>query len=151
MSTKKQRNGARGERLVARRCSCPKCKRNKTFRQLKNGFECADLICKFCGFLAQVKAAAVNDLTQIPNYVPSAAWRPMQERLAAGIYIPLFLVLFTKTRRPSSAIYYLSPDLQELKMFRIRNPSKVKERKNPFAGYGYDFSRLKDAFVRLDK
>jgi type II restriction enzyme len=48
------------------------------------------VICDFCGYLAQVKTKA---LTKIPATLAGAAWIPQKERMDAGIYFPLFLVL----------------------------------------------------------
>ena len=74
-------------------CICPSCKRNRTLVRLPTNFKCADLICDFCGYLAQVKTATKTDISVVPNQVMGAAWGPQQERMKAGIYFPLFLVL----------------------------------------------------------
>ncbi|MGW9169666.1 hypothetical protein ACWGPP_18600, partial [Agromyces sp. NPDC055657] len=63
MATDKQLLGAGGERLVARHAHCPGCKPStKTFKTLPPNFKCADLICDFCGYLAQVKTKRVRGL-----------------------------------------------------------------------------------------
>ena len=83
MATAKQLLGAWGEKLVAAKCACPKCKRSKTLKLLPPNFKCADLICDFCGFLAQVKAMSVPAVSPLPNkyLVPHGghrrnAWTP---------------------------------------------------------------------------
>ena len=53
-------------------------------------------ICDFCGFLAQVKSSNVKDINKLPSSVLGAAWRPQEERMNAGIYFPLYLVLVCK-------------------------------------------------------
>lgn len=97
MATDKQQIGEFGERLVVRTCLCPKCKRAKTLKRLPNNFKCADIVCDFCGYLAQVKTLRTRDTEQVPNVVLGAAWRPQKERMDAGIYFPLFVVLVTRS------------------------------------------------------
>ena len=88
---------------------CPRCKQTRTLAKLPNNFKCADVICDFCGYLAQVKAARVRNIETVPSTVLGAAWGPQRDRLAAAIYFPLFLVL----RGVSDySIFYLSADLQ---------------------------------------
>jgi type II restriction enzyme len=116
MATINQLLGERGELLVTKFCKCPRCKRSRTLRRLPPNFKCADIICDFCGYLAQVKAASVRDVDKIPHAILGAAWGPQEERMKAGVYFPLFLVLVNGARR--NAIYYLSADAQEPKMFK---------------------------------
>jgi hypothetical protein len=59
MATDRQALGTFGEERVTRDCSCPKCKRSKTVVRLPQNFKCADVICDFCGYLAQVKSFLV--------------------------------------------------------------------------------------------
>src|SRR5687767_6614288 len=107
MATSAQGLGAWGEQLVAKTCDCPKCKRPKTLKRLPPNFKCADLICDFCGFLAQVKTVSASALAPLPKRVLGAAWGPQKERMDAAIYFPVFLVL----KAPSGhAIYYLPTD-----------------------------------------
>src|SRR5258706_12707843 len=107
MPTIRQELGLLGELKVVRTCTCPKCKRRGTLVRLPANFKCADIICDFCGYLAQVKASTVKDIGTIPKRVLGAAWGPQKERMDAAIYFPLFLVLVSKASK-SSAIYYLS-------------------------------------------
>lgn len=93
MATAKQELGALGERLVVQHCACPRCKRARTLRTLPANFKCADIICDFCGYLGQVKAHSCADGTTPPPKLLGAAWGPQQQRMEAGIYFPLFLVL----------------------------------------------------------
>ena len=73
--------GDLGEKLVVQTCSCPKCKRKRTLRPLPANFRCADVICDFCGYLGQVKAATVSDVDVPPKTILGAAWKPQFERM----------------------------------------------------------------------
>jgi hypothetical protein len=146
MATARQELGAFGEALVAKTCRCPRCKRATSLKTLPNNFKCADLICDFCGFLGQVKATSVRDVTVLPKSVLGAAWGPQRDRMQAGIYFPLFLVL----RSPAvAAVYYLSADLQTPEMFKERAPLSATARRAGWQGFFYDLSSVRDRFVRL--
>lgn len=144
--TIRQQLGDMGEKLVARLCSCPKCKRNKTLRALPRNFRCADLICDFCGYVAQVKAATVRDISRIPSKVLGAAWAPQIERMNAGVYFPLFLVLAKERER---AVYYLPTDLQDPSLFEVRAPLSETARRAGWQGFIYRLDRLRSPPVRL--
>ena len=147
MATAKQELGAWGEQLVAKSCSCPKCKKQGTFKRLPANFKCADLICDFCGFLAQVKSVSVKDVETLPKQVLGAAWGPQKERMDAAIFSPLFLVL----RSPiGKAIYYLSTDFQNPELFVPRKPLSQQARRAGWQGFSYDLSSIKaGALIRL--
>jgi Dam-replacing family len=144
----KQQLGAWGEQHVARTMRCPKCKREKTLVRLPANFKCADLICDFCGFLAQVKTARVNDASKVPKTIMGAAWGPQSERMAANIYFPLFLVL-TDEALSEGAVYYLAADLQEPAMFQPRAPLSQSARRAGWQGFRYDLSHVDGRWVRL--
>jgi Dam-replacing family len=146
MPTKRQVLGRFGEICVAKECACPKCKRNRTLKRLPNNFKCADVICDFCGYLAQVKAVTVNDVDRIPDSVLGAAWGPQKERMAAAIYFPLFLVLVSGRRH---SIFYLSADLQASEMFKPRSPLSTRARRAGWQGFIYDLVLVRGSFVRL--
>jgi type II restriction enzyme len=147
MATAKQELGAWGEKLVAAKCTCPKCKRPKTLKLLPPNFKCADLICDFCGFLAQVKAMTVSAVSPLPKLVPGAAWRPQKERMDSGIYFPLFLAL----KAPAAqAVYYLPVDFQSPALFSIRNPLSASARRAGWQSFKYVLGAVPEgAFVRL--
>src|SRR5438309_6852453 len=115
MPTVRQELGLFGELKVVRTCTCPKCKRRGTLVRLPTNFKCADVICDFCGFLAQVKTANCRDVSCVPTRVLGAAWGVQKDRMDAGIYFPLFLVLQNASLH---AIYYLSADLQRPSLFQ---------------------------------
>ena len=142
MPTTKQELGKLGELLVVRHCACPRCKRARTFKRLPANFKCADLICDFCGYLAQVKAATAADVFAVPKTVLGAAWSVQKDRMDAGIYFPLYLVLIEPGRR--FGIYYLSADLQLPQMFIPRKPLSKAARRAGWQGFVYDLSAVRD-------
>lgn len=147
MPTQRQILGRAGEMAVAKTCICPRCKRSHTLVRLPANFKCADLICDFCGYLAQVKATRVADVEVIPKAVLGAAWGPQEARMRASIFFPLFLVLLNSARR--KAIYYLAADLQTEDMFIPRKPLSSRARRAGWQGFMYDLRSVQDRFVRL--
>ncbi|ROH87834.1 hypothetical protein ED208_14070 [Stagnimonas aquatica] len=147
MATPKQQLGALGEQLVAKICACPKCKKPKTLKRLPTNFKCADLICDFCGFLAQVKTMSTAAVSPLPKQILGAAWGPQKARMDAAIYFPLFLVLKT----PSDyAVYYLPTDFQSPALFSVRKPLSQTARRKGWQGFMYVLESLPEgAFVRL--
>jgi hypothetical protein len=132
--TSRQSLGDYGE-VVVSRLRCPRCKREEhTLRRLRENFRCADIICDFCGYLAQVKATARADGESLPATLMGAAWDPQNERMAAGIYFPLFIVV-VKPDRSAHAIYYLPADLQRTEMFQKRKPLKATAQRAGWVGY----------------
>jgi hypothetical protein len=148
VATARQLLGSFGEQRVVQECQCPRCKRNRSLVRLPNNFRCADIICDFCGYLAQVKCARVRTIDFVPNEILGAAWGPQQERMKSGIYFPLFVVL-TNMARSQYAIFYLSADLQEPSMFRPRSPLSAKARRAGWQGFIYDLRPVSGRFVRL--
>jgi hypothetical protein len=147
MPTARQALGRFGEDRVAKDCDCPKCKRTRTLVRLPNNFKCADVILDFCGFLAQVKAATVKNINAPPNAILGAAWGPQKERMDAGLYFPLFLVLVDNARRYS--IFYLSADLQLPQLFTPRAPLSSKARRAGWQGFLYNLRGVQNRLVRL--
>ena len=147
MATDKQKLGAFGETVVAKRCSCPRCKGNHTLRRLPTNFKCADVICDFCGFLAQVKSVSTTQLDNIPKIVAGAAWGPQKSRMDAGIYFPLYLVLVDGRKH---SVYYLGADYQLPEMFKKRAPLSASAKRAGWQGFLYDLSVLPmGSIVRL--
>src|SRR4051812_14615289 len=93
--TARQDLGKKGEEAVRRNVACPRCRKQKTLTALPVNFQCADLICKFCGFLAQVKATTLAT-DQLPDRILDAAWGPQHEQILAGIFQPLFIAGFDR-------------------------------------------------------
>jgi len=148
MATEKQRLGEFGETLVSKKCACPRCKRLRSLKRLPTNFKCADLVCDFCGYLAQVKSASVKDVNILPRTVMGAAWGPQKERMDASIYFPLFLVL-KNTEFKKSSIFYLSADLQDPSLFIARKPLSADAKRAGWQGFYYDIASIHDHFVRL--
>lgn len=118
MATTKQKLGTAGEELVAKHARCPGCKRtDKSFKLLPPNFKCADLVCDFCGYLAQVKSKRIKG--ELPDTITGtilgAAWGSQRERMEAGIYFSLYVVLVNEVGQAS--IYFLPRDLQTAEMF----------------------------------
>jgi hypothetical protein len=148
MATAKQELGTLGEKLVVQHCACPKCKRPRTLKTLPTNFKCADIICDFCGYLAQVKAKTSADAATPPAVINGAAWAPQQERMQAGIYFPLFLVLVADGIGRFS-IHYLSADLQGPELFVERAPLGPGTRKEGWTGFRYNIGSVRDRLVRV--
>ena len=149
MATERQLLGSFGEQRGVQECMCPRCKRSRTLVRLPNNFKCADVICDFCGYLAQVKTTKVRDISAVPNTILGAAWGPQMDRMAAAIYFPLYLVLTNSTSRRDYSIFYLPADLQEPSMFQPRSPLSPKARRAGWQGFTYDLQSVRDRFVRL--
>lgn len=131
--TSRQELGVIGEQAVT--ClSCPRCKRSKTLRRLPPNFKCADIICDFCGYLAQVKTSEKEDVDVLPKQLLGAAWGPQEERMKAGVFFPLFIVLVSHNHR-KKAIYYLPADLQTAAIFQKRPPLGSAARRAGWTGY----------------
>ena len=146
MRTNKQLLGDFGENLIIKKFNCPKCKRIKTLKKLPQNFKCADIIRDFCGYLAQVKTKTVSDIEKFPSKVLGAAWGPQKERMDAGIYFPLFVVL--KNGRNHS-VFYLSSDLQTEEMFIKRKPLSKNAKRAGWQGFYFDGELMKKFISRL--
>ena len=146
MSTDKQKLGVYGENLVIKNLICQKCKKNKTLKKLPTNFKCADIICDFCGFLAQVKTSNVKNIDILPNTILGAGWKVQKERMNEGIYFPLYLILVNQN---NYSIFYLSEDNQSEEIFIPRKPLSSKARRAGWQGFMYDISKIKNDFIRL--
>tara|TARA_B100000214_G_C23592614_1_gene457012 strand:+ start:48 stop:491 length:444 start_codon:yes stop_codon:yes gene_type:complete len=146
MTTENQKLGNFGEELIRKKFDCPQCKREKTLKKLPPNFKCADIICDFCGYLAQVKTKNVTDIDKFPATILGAAWKPQKERMDAGIYFPLFVVL--KNKRKFS-VFYLASDLQHEEMFIKRKPLSKSAKRAGWQGYYFDGKLLEKFVTRL--
>ena len=116
---------------------------------MPKNFKCADVICDFCGYFAQVKAESVKNINIIPNKILGAAWAPQMERMNAGIYFPLFIVVLVINKSKFS-IFYLSADLQMPNMFVPRKPLSSKAKRVGWQGFYYDMLQVpKGGVARL--
>ena len=153
MATRNQKIGELGEQLVkqlARRdLGCFRCKRKNSLEQLPKNFKCADLICDFCGYLAQVKTTSVNDIDSFPNSILGAAWGPQKKRMDAGIYFPIFFVLISKKNEGEYSVYYLPADFQDEGIFIVRNPLSISARRAGWQGYNLNGKEIAKRVLRL--
>ena len=111
MATDKQKLGDWGEKQI-KKFDYFKCKHQNTLKQLPPNFKCADIICDFCGYLAQVKTKQPKNIDKIPKRMLGAAWGPQKERMDSGIYFPLFLILKNDNNH---SIFYLPSDYKQKK------------------------------------
>ena len=148
MPTTRQNLGTFGEMRVIKECECPRCKKARTLVRLPPNFRCADIICDFCGYLAQVKATTVKSLSIFPRHILGAAWKPQEERMDAAIFFPLFLVLVVKDQT-AHKVYYLSADLQQRRMFKPRAPLSSTARRAGWTGFIYDLRGMEKSFVEI--
>lgn len=147
--TKHQTLGDRGEDAVCKLVSCPQCGREKHLRKLPKNFQCADVICRFCGFLAQVKSTTLDAGTSDrPSRLLGAAWGPQNEQIVAGIFHGLFVAGFAEGKKLVFIDYVPGHVLQSnLEVFRPRNPLKKTARRAGWQGFYYELSKLPEAGV----
>ena len=149
MATEKQKLGDRGENLIRKNFACFKCKRENTLKPLVNNFKCADLICDFCGYLAQVKTNLIDDIDQFPASVLGAGWQPQKERMKAGIFFPIFFVFISRGNNRDFSVFYLPADLQNKAMFKPRAPLKATAKRAGWRGYNLDGTEIVKRALRL--
>ena len=141
--TRYQETENKGEQAVKKYCNCPACKKGK-LKILPPNFKCADVICDFCGFLAQVKARNVKRRGQKIKKLLGAAWKPQKERMEAGIIFPLFVVDIIKGL--PIAIHYLDKESQENidGFFVPRKPLSKTARRAGWQGFYYNMDIVQD-------
>lgn len=149
MATEIQKLGKKGKELVRKNLECPKCKRMKTLNLLRNNFKCANLICDFCGYLAQVRTNLVDNIDDFPQAVRGGAWEPLKERMDAGIFFPVFFVFILKGNSRKFSIFYLPTDLQNEAMFIPRSPLKATAQRKGWQGYMLDGAEIAKRVLRL--
>lgn len=142
MAPERQTLGDRGEKFIAKTVKCPGCKSaDRTLRLLPPNFKCADIICDFCGYLAQVKTKSIKGKlpASCPSLIPGAAWAPQRDRMSSGIYFSLFIVL--ETDQKDVAVYFLPRELQTTAMFVPRKPLSATAKRAGWQGYMIDLRR----------
>jgi type II restriction enzyme len=143
--TNKQLLGEKGELLVIKKCSCPKCKTEKSLKRLPTNFKCADIVCDFCGYLAQVKSKNVQHIEKLPNKILGAAWSVQKERMDSEIYFPLFIVLVNEKKY---SIYYLPIDYQDKEIFIKRKPLSKNAKRAGWQGFYYNLTKINKDTIR---
>lgn len=122
--------------------TCPRCGRAKHFRPLPTNFECVDVICKFCGFLAQVKATTAPSPGTAPASVLGAAWGPQHERIIGGIFHALYVVTFAD-KKLTRIDYVPSHMLGAFPgVFKPRKKLSETARRAGWQGFVYDLREL---------
>jgi hypothetical protein len=145
MPTDRQSLGKRGEEAVCKMIACPRCNRPRQFRRLPTNFECADVICKFCGYLAQVKATRLPaSSTELPRRFLSAAWQPQHERIIAGIFHGLYLVSYRQNGKTLVRIDFVPPHVLKAcpEVFAPRNPLSAQAKRAGWQGYYLNIDAL---------
>ncbi len=138
MATSKQQLGDRGEKAVCKRAACPECGRVGQLRQLKNNFECVDVICKFCGCLGQVKSVRLKaGSDQFPPAILGAAWGPQSERINAEVFHGLYLVGYRPNGKTLVRIDYVPPAILSAnrEVFQPRKPLGPKAKRSGWQGF----------------
>lgn len=140
--TSRQHLGNLGETAVRDNVPCPRCRRERHLTPLRTNFQCADLICKFCGFLAQVKAVSTEN-GKLPDRIPGAAWKPQREQILAGIFQPLYIATFDKDLRIQAIFYVPAHILQAVPgVYEPRKPLSSNARRAGWTGFYYNLSKL---------
>lgn len=134
--------GDAGEDAVCRLIPCPRCRRERHLTRLPKGFQCADVICKFCGFLAQVKATTSSD-GKLPKRALGGSWRPQHEQILADIFHALFIVPMNKDHQVE-AIYYIPSHVLRAtpSVYEPRAPLAETAQRAGWTGFTYSLSRL---------
>ena len=142
MPTERQDLGRRGEKAVHDHVPCPRCRRERHLTSLPTNFQCADLICKFCGFLAQVKSTRLVN-GQLPTRILGAAWGPQRDQIIAGIFHSLFIVGFTPSKRLLSIDYIPGHVLQAAPhVFEPRAPLSATAKRAGWTGFNYNLTAI---------
>lgn len=146
--TAKQSLGRLGELTVRDRVPGPRCHRSKHLTPLPVNFQCADLICKFCGYLAQVKSVtmAADDR---PTTVLGAAWGPQHDQILNGIFQPLFVVGFSPDLNLVRMDYVPAHILEATpSVFEPRRPLGPTANRAGWTGFYYNLGRLPEVGIK---
>jgi Dam-replacing family len=144
MATARQQLGDKGERAVCEHVPCPRCNRPRHLACLPKNFQCADLICKFCGYLAQVKATTLpQGSTELPPRILGAAWGPQHDQITAGIYHGLFIVGFSSAGRLLRIDFVPAHILQATpEAFEPRQPLGPTAKRAGWRGFVFNLQKL---------
>lgn len=82
------------------------------------------------------------NIDEPPKRLIAAAWHPQKERIDAGIYFPLFLVMVSPQKKIQ--IYYLPIEFQHKEIFVPRKPLSKTARRSGWQGFYYDFTQLSE-------
>jgi type II restriction enzyme len=151
MATARQVLGNFGERLIATTITCPRCKTGeRTLRTMPPNFKCADIVCDFWGFLAQVKTSTVTGSSLArPPRILGAAWAPQKARMDSGIYFSLFIVTVSRSNPNAYAIYFLPSQFRTPEMFVPRAPLSLTAARAGRERYMIDVGQALGAPIRI--
>jgi len=155
MVTERQITGLMGELYVAKHCTCPKCKIGRFVGMSISNFPCADLICKFCGQLIQVKTKKVKNKNQKIKKVGGAAWSPFKKRIESGIFYPLFIVKIIKNK-PFSILFISEHTQKEIydidnNLYVSRKPLGNHCKRAGWQGFNYNLDLIPEKLIRILK
>lgn len=144
MTTKNQQLGAKGEQAVKQKVPCPRCGRPRHLTPLQANFPCADLICRFCGFLAQVKSYTLKGSSEdLPPRILGAGWEVQHDQIMAGIYHGLYLVGYASSGRLVRIDYVPAHILQAAPdVFEPRKPLRETAKRAGWIGFNYNIEKL---------
>jgi hypothetical protein len=142
--TARQKLGELGEKAVHDHVACPRCARLRHLSSLPRNFQCADLICKFCGYLAQVKTVTLKPgTTVLPTRILGAAWGPQHEQIVAGIYHGLFIVGWSEDDGLVLIDYIPAHILQTAPaVFEPRSPLSATAKRAGWRGFMYNLNEV---------
>lgn len=109
---------------------------------MEAGFPCVDVICKFCGLLAQVKSttATVNDR---PTRALGANWAPQKEQILRDIFHALYVVSIV--RGEAERIWYVPAHMLRVNPAAFRPGGITRDGSNRLRqGFSYDLRAIPD-------
>jgi type II restriction enzyme len=129
---------------VSEHVACPRCNKRRHLSRLPTNFQCADVICKFCGFLAQVKAVTLPEgSSDRPSRLLGGAWRPQHEQIIAGIYHGLYGVGFAPSGTLVWIDYVPAHILQATpSVFEPRRPLSSTARRAGWQGFVFNLDQI---------
>jgi hypothetical protein len=98
-----------------------------------------------------VKATRLKDGSdELPDRVPSAAWRPQHDRILAGIYHGLYIVGFRQDGKTLVRIDFVPPHVLAAtpSVFEPRKPLRATAKRAGWAGYNLLVSEIPKVGMR---
>lgn len=109
---------------------------------MPRNFKCADIICDFCGFLAQVKTKRIKKPDEKIMRLLEAAWNPYKKRLDAEIIFPLYIVSVYNDKPMEIKFLDKESQRKHLDMFVPRKPLSNKAKRAGWQSFNYDLSNV---------
>jgi type II restriction enzyme len=126
-SPDRSQTGRLGEEAVVRHVACPQCGKRKLTRLVEPGFPCVDIICKFCGFLAQVKSTTAT-LSDRPTRALGANWAPQKEQILRDIFHALYVVSIVEGE--AERIWYIPAHMLRVNPAAFKPGSVTRDGRN---------------------